>query len=422
MGPERFSFPEQEKQIEQVDLMKQISLFSDEERKQILHHSIGLPLEVGCIKPCFFCYKGTKKGIKSEFTPESTISFLDTYGHEFDKNWFLSLYDKSDPIHRSDLNQIYEALRKQQSEMLIVLSTIIPEGYDNNFKKFFKLLVEENNWEKISFRISKFTQNKKRVEENIKELESEFGPEMVKNIIIDTRNKDNTWQLKNQNTEKNIWSPSCSDGVIISPEGIFGLVMVTPTIYDQTGERYIKLEPGKAKKQIPYRSIRNDYIFIENKDHFEKKKNRTYNMLGPLINSLGDEYEIQNNEEETQILTLSREILSFSYSLQEIQELPKYIEEYELNISEVDNYVNNILNEGMERIEKIIFEIFNKTENIETEKMNYYKKLAKLYVTKWMIAVNYREKGADIKQMSKLALYLNDSDQKEIDSFVNQKN
>jgi hypothetical protein len=313
---------------ETVDLMEEMERYSEEERRAIASNLVGLQLTEGCNGNCAFCLFGHKKGVEKKFSFESITRFLQEYADEVPSQ--LLLYWDSDPFDYQDgdhnYTDIFKVWRKIKPNDFQYVSTTIPKGSQENFFDFMVHAAQEfkagqESGASLKIRLSIGRHNAQRVEASFEMLvdafvENGLNEEEINAFIddcvvyvprISPDDLDMVGPLIHRRDDiKDVITPACSDGTLLTPKGSMGIIMTAPSIYEPSGQKDILLEPGQAMDQVPDYVRIFDFAYFTVDDSLPARTEYRQTMLIELYDFEGKEYQLPDEVEDVS-LKLGRE-------------------------------------------------------------------------------------------------------------------
>lgn len=239
----------------EVDLLKMIKLYSEEELDTILKETVSFQLTEGCNGGCPYCfYSPHKPGIERKFSTLSIDDFLARYRPRI--NPHFAFYSDSDPFDHPDFIDIY--WKHGQGKFV---STSVPRGGADRFVDFLVKIAKDNRTRQKMIRVTLAPHNIQRVEAALSLV--------MENLLNDPaalRRLDETIYFNDLIAGKPVISGdkieaipienhfdfmACSDGVVIRPNGIEAAVMTYPTSIHPSGYYTWPIEPGKTASLVP---------------------------------------------------------------------------------------------------------------------------------------------------------------------------
>jgi hypothetical protein len=317
---------------ETVDLMKQLEQFSESEREKIISNLAFLQLTEGCNGNCYFCFLGNKGRVEAKYSFDSVKQFFEKYGEIIPND--LTLYSSSDPFdyrdggkNFTDIYKLWEGIKPTEPQYI---STSIPRGGEDDFIDFFRYIARTDERPKspTQIRISVGEHNIQRVEATLIKLN-----EALKQDGCDDDKREFLYAKifrktafrfdghikkmgpltadKERDDVRDIEAPGVKDGVLISPKSIESVIMITPTIYEPSGEWGVVLSSGKVEGQVPKLLYKNDYVGSGSSEI----------MLDIIRNPDRREFKLSDVEKDI-VLKLGRETKAIRYLIKSISDLP----------------------------------------------------------------------------------------------------
>ena len=413
--------------IPSINILEQISAYSENELKILLSQLTGLQLTDGCNGRCPFCFLGTKKGVTSKYSFESIKMFMNKYSKYMPGT--TALYWDSDPFDYvdgsftfTDVYTVWDTLKPNDRKYV---STAIPRGDENSFINFIEhqFVAYLNKKEPLPLRIrlslSKF--NIQRVElvfkEIIRLLEKKYPKLLIskflrKHIVLASTFDDEVVTIggliEQHDDIKDIFTPACKDGTAISPKSIKAVMVTIPTKYEPSGQKQIELIPKKVENLVPHYHHIIDHSGFFTKDSLEKKLITGQVMLDIIRKHDGSIFNLENKIDNV-ILKMAREIasvgrliidLSFIYShpktIQKSEELKK-------------QYLKIVAHTYLERRKNIMKLIETSEVMLDTvggskkAELQYYKFLTSIYLKKLDYLVELIKSTTSIYKLSTTA-------------------
>ncbi|MEI6533323.1 MAG: hypothetical protein WCO06_05790 [Candidatus Roizmanbacteria bacterium] len=120
---------------------------------------------------------------------------------------------------------------------------------------------------------------------------------------------------------KDIKTPACSDGILMTPMSIMGIIVTVPTVYEPSGEASVSITSGQEINLIPMRLNKSAYVGFDYVDSLENRSYRYLEMLDRSWRSNGAEYQLPNQVDDI-VLKLGRETASIGYLIADFGDLP----------------------------------------------------------------------------------------------------
>jgi len=321
---------------ESKDLVALFESLPPELQEQVLENLISIQLTWGCNGLCPFCAYEPDKGVKAKFSFESLKAFLAKYGERLKKakessSGSIPHYWDSDPFDYLDQGHdyldFYLEWRKYFPNEPIFISTAVPKGSTDAFKRF--IIYVWNHYYKenqmVQVRVSVSKANIQRIEAVFEEIKQEMGWPINKDIeeilspflsfsprIEDDEIDDLGPRINKHDDFGSSNSPSCSDGVVLTPLQIKAITMTAANVYEPSGEKTMIINQDTPVNMIPsYTSKAYFNGFSSNTDLVLRTEMRQA-FLPMVINSDGREIILPDKYENT-IYRLGR--WSFSLDL-----------------------------------------------------------------------------------------------------------
>lgn len=311
-----------------VDILDQLGKFTEEEGLLMASQVAGLQLTEGCNGNCSFCFFGRKKGVEAKYSFESVSAFLRKYKEVIPKD--LYFYWDSDPFDYRDgkygFTDVYKVWREINPTEHHFVSTSIPRGGQNDFIDFMKNAIDEyrskgSNDPKLKVRVSVGEHNSQRVEATFVKLTEVLLKEGYSSQEInvfysgvdfgarleDGQGISNLGPLISKHDDiKDTSTPSCKDGVVITPKSCKAVMVTAPTIYEPAGEKDIEILPGRVKNQTPLLNFTAGLGVIGNElnDFIQAKRPI---MIDVIRAANREEYELPDKIEDL-VLKLGRNV------------------------------------------------------------------------------------------------------------------
>lgn len=366
-----------------VDLLEQIRGYSEEEKKAMFSQMVGIQLTEGCNGNCPFCLFGKKKGVEAKYSFESVAAFLRKYGPLLPKRLLVFYWD-SDPFDfregEHNFKDVYGVWREIRPNQGHFVSTAIPRGGEKDFVDFMRYIAKEQRgklpFPTLKVRVSLAKHNIQRVEAVFQKLTAALLqdgclPEEINNFYgscVDFGERfENILKIGaligGHEDIRDIQTPACSDGVLLTPRSLKAIVMTAPTVYEPSGEKDIEIVPGRAGEQTPLRRYRGD------KD--------MQPMMTSVMTHDGKRYELQDTVEDL-VLKLGRDAASIGGLIEDLSlsawEKRKKIE----TIANAFRKRQEMVRAQAERAKKLVSQ--GRLTLPEAEKLSFYILLAETYL------------------------------------------
>jgi len=221
-------------------------------------------------------------------------------------------------------------------------------------------------------------------------------------------------KINNEISTKALRSCANLEGVVISPGKVQAILMVAPTSFDPSGERYIDIKPGGVFKKTPLPLDKNGFTSFRHQSWLlDRTKYKNVTILPPMLGSNGELYKPYDNRAENLCLIASRESFTISNAINDIASLDWVKSKYQYT----DQQIADFLKVSLENLEKRFNATFKITEminsllkkenkNEQKEKMTFFNNLFKLYQNKSLILLLYADKKKDTSKIIGCANYL----------------
>lgn len=407
-----------------VDLMKQLENYSEEERKIMFSQLAGIQLTEGCNGNCYFCYTGKKKGVEAKYSFDSVTAFLKKYESLFPAS--VGLYWDSDPFDYREgvhnFTDIYKAWREIRSKEFQYISTAMPRGGEEDFIDFIEYAISEHSRKKdvvLTVRVSVAKHNIERVEAVFNKLTEDlakngFSDKEINNFYdacVEIEGRFKIYKvgplINGQEHIRDVQTPACRDGVIVSPRALKAIMMVVPTIFEPSGEKDVELVSGKVNERTPANVKDWDYSgFPLTTSLLSERIKGGYVMLPPIKIYSGEEYKLANGVDDL-TLGLGRETVSVGKLIIDLTKLPLLTKNESLAQSYLKTTASVFL-ERRKRTEGLIKAAESLVSNgklikAETEKIKFYILLTKTYLAEMDFLVRQIEDGQPIETITAVA-------------------
>jgi hypothetical protein len=431
-----FFSPEKEN-IKRVDIIEQLSQYSEKEIELILKNLASLQLTEGCNGRCPFCFlarKGERRGVTARYSFSSLKKFENKYASKLISSFVL--YAESDPFDYYDKDEdgneytfldVYKLFPSQAH----ALSTAIPKGSEEMFIAYVEGIiknilayasdvneVETNDYQGPRIRLSVGRHNIRRIEKTLTQLggrlknlgcsEEEIDQVFQYCIRIETRLDAQFLGLliEQHDDIRDASSFACVDGVTITPDSCCTRLAVTPTIYEPSGEMILPIIPGKGERTII------NYKYLSDFDDDAVQSSNRHNPFLSLPRLVdGSILEIED-EKENLIFLLSRastSLAKFVISLAKCDESffdDRWREHSSKNINYFLEKAKQVFKKMGGRVRKTIKQA-EKMESNSTEsdeRLNFYLLLCKTYLTQvdFLIRKHKRQSAETICSMAQV--------------------
>ena len=350
LSPEKMS-----QEAKTVDMVVMFEKFPKKLRKKILNDLVAFQLTEGCNGMCPFCLFGAKKGVESKFSFDSICSFLDKYKEDL-RSWggaTITHYWDSDPFDYTDGEHsyvdVYKEWRKHFQDKRVYISTTVPKGGVENFRKFTNRLFDNfvafsrdqdgAKKDACEMRISVAKHNVQKVEAVMKELvddwkqrghtNEEISAFLSTHIVFSPRLDEDVSRLGPQIADHDdIYdssSPSCEDGTLLTPSGIEAISMTAATIFEPSGQHNIRITPETSVGLIPHHLPKLEYQGCYYANHI-LDRTKYKQVLLPLVTKSGSSTELLSlpNHEDDVVFKLGRWCVSLGGIVADISSLTKW--------------------------------------------------------------------------------------------------
>lgn len=384
-----------------VDLMEQLSQYTEKERRLIISQTMALQLTEGCNGGCPFCFLGIKKGVSAKYSFESIVAFFRQHGDQLSKS--LLLYYDSDPFDYRDgkhsFVDVYRAWRKVKPGERHFISTAIPRGSGDDFVEFMRSAINERKKEQrrgnpqpmVGVRISLAKHNAQRVEAVIKRLtrtllKDGHSQRSIDNFYrehleVGVRFSDKVHLIgpliERHDDVRDIFSLGCGDGVVLSPGACRARMITVPTVYEPSGEKVVELLPGQADKQTPLLRRAINFTTLREDDLLKNSKR----VILPSIKTYdGQEYELTADPCENLVLKLGRETASIGRLIKALSGLGLFPLKRRLGVIAEEFRERQVkTQEQIARAATLVEQ--GSLSEAETEKLKFYILLTETYLT-----------------------------------------
>jgi len=407
-----------------VDLMEQLSQYTEEERKLIISQMTALQLTEGCNGGCPFCFLGMKKGVLAKYSFESIVAFFRQYGNQLSES--LLLYYDSDPFDYRDgkhsFVDVYRTWRKVKPGERHFISTAIPRGSGDDFVEFMRSAINERKKEQrrgnpqpiVGVRISLAKHNAQRVEAVIKRLtgvllEDGHSQRSIDNFYnghleVGTRFSDKIHLIgpliKRHDDVKDIFSPACGDRVVLAPGSCKARMVTVPTMYESSGEKVVEILPGQVDKQIPLFQQTINFTMLREDDLLKDSEQL---MLPSIKTHDGQEYELTADPCENLVLKLGRETASIGRLMVALSRLGLYPIKRGLAVVTGEFRKRQVkTQEQIARAATLIEQ--GSLSEAETEKLKFYILLTETYLTEMDFLADQIEAKQQTRVVGAMAL------------------
>lgn len=420
-----------------VDLMEQLSGFTEEERDTLVSQLAAIQFTEGCNGNCFFCFLGPKKGVEKKYSFDSIVAFLNEYGRFFPYSSTIALYWNSDPFDYRDGDRtfadVYSAWRKIKPNEGQFISTTIPRGGQDSFIDFMRYAAHEqkerDNKKLLEVRVSLSRHNIQRVEAIFARLtesllsdgfsQAEIDDFYAKHVLIGERftTEDEegieaigTTLIGKHDDIKDIHTPACKDGIVISPGSVRAMMVTVPTVYEPSGQKEVLMSPGFDEQQVPammHVHERSDF------DHFNKPIDRALirkTMLDIVRDAYGREYALPDETEDI-VLKLGRETAAIGRLIADFSELFSDPHANKSSLLQLNEYLRVATEVFREREVYTQAQIaramsYSKIDALpadEIEKVKFYALLATTYLVEMDFLADQVEGGQEVHAIISIA-------------------
>lgn len=412
---------QEEEKIRRIDIMEQLSPYSDEEVETMVRNLFAVELNDGCNGHCYFCFLKAAPGVRAKYTFESLEIFFEKYGPMFPRD--VCLYWASDPFDYQDGDKttwdVFKVYREHMKPLCPTVSTALPKGSEERFTQFALNLMEQHqkryqtwdwSWESVYWptarlRISVGDQNAQRVNqalENIRLALKEKGysdseTDIFFEYCLRTEDRFDVLQhgrlIGKHDDIQDASSFACNDGVVAGPAGWTGRVVTAPTVYEPTGEKIILLSPGKVKGSVPKYQYTGD---------FDESR---YVLASPLLelpNTIDNRPIEFGSAVETSVLKLGRMATSLAKfvvrtaSMERRSYLEKTLHYAQGPFKEVSKLANETLDQS-----EVLLEQLDVVE--ERDCLSLYVLLCRTYLSQVDFLMEQYAKGRSVDEIASMA-------------------
>lgn len=325
----------------EVSLESVFEPYHEGQRESILRNCVGFQLTQGCNNFCPFCLYRKKgdpleRGITAKFVIEDFGPFFEKYGSHLSESavpWhfsdpldadivgFIEAYDSVDISSDDSYNQkspfeITTAVAAGKEQELVKLIKFLNERDPKLRQTVINLSYNEANAKRIDFALALATQSLLEEGRTKDEIADYFANTIrrrdsrVKNAVNQGR------MIGGKEGITDVHTVACQDGVVITPEGVVGVITVAATPYNPAGEIQYPIDSNNF--QIP--KIKESYGYIKFFTDSEIPF-RIPNYRG-LIQA-GSEYYpdlevVFKDPNRTDIMHIGRDVLAINTALQVI--------------------------------------------------------------------------------------------------------
>lgn len=267
--------PERARIIPSVNIMPFVEQYQIDERRIVLGNMTSEEFTHGCSSGCSDCYLNVPAGVRSQITLESQDNLYATYGVEITHN--VLPYNASDYMDWNGDPQgpvaLYLLHRKYRSDDPYYVSTYFPQGKEPQMALLMEemikdLAVNSSLQRNIRFSLRSKTTDK-RIEERMKldkrleiiklGLKQKLGKKYEPRISNFFQNhlhyngdsflriplgRDFDKQDKDWDRFRDIATPGCYDGIVLSPHGFYASTLDAVSRYSPKGAIEWDIVPG----------------------------------------------------------------------------------------------------------------------------------------------------------------------------------
>lgn len=452
-----------------VDVTKELEKFSKKQKKLIFKSFFAIESIKGCTGNCYFCPLGNRGKIENFFSFKSLKNFYQQYKHHIGlnitkklveglkRNLFyrfprkyqylrllppqnreLLIYWDGDPFLYQDrgktLFDVYQVMSGSwQSRFSPYISTSIAPGSQRLFIEFFMKIAQKYFQKKIGLpavRISLAKHNVQRVETTLKFLyyyllSKNFSHKQVydlfeKSFIFHVRDEESLFKVgplvKTGDALRDIFSPLCEDGFILSPQNSRLQLMVAANQFCPSGGLTIFSQEEKFVENLTKQYSLFNYAFHDQNNEYldDHQKHLTHlhqlilqkRIFLPLPEKLNGRLFLGKEDSskiEKIIFVLSRYSLSIRHFLSYSGNLsPSWIPldlkmaYFQTASREFKNY-RQILDEYLQKAEKELLRI-KKTgrDKKRLRELQYFFQLADFYLKSTDLIMGFIDKNRNL--------------------------
>lgn len=411
---------------ESVDIMQQIELIPEQAREEFVRNLSIIQLTEGCNGKCPFCYLGKKKGVTSKYSYESLKCFFEKYGSRIGTGTpsrQLIPYWDSDPFDYRDGDKsfldIYKMFKSNSVAGRMGIFTSVPIGGQRDFILFMVDICEQaidaDDYKTFPVTyISVARHNFDRVQASIGYarqtlLGKGYGPEEIDRQIallfpLAPRTSATIFNAGPQLIDRadpyrEITSPACKDGTVMSPKNIKHIFVQSATIYNPSGQREFVLDPEKIEELMP-EDINTAYYdpqYTNGSEGFENFRHRIQNRVGEgeiflklprtIHGKTIDVSEMFDDPVEQDVFVLSRLALSFDIFMNNLPQVEKGFSSGHSRLGAYDylsaaaTEFEQLVEQGVERVNNINVLLQGELAEDVRDKLEYYVSLYELRVS-----------------------------------------
>ncbi len=417
---------------ETVNIMEQLGTFTETERERMISQLVGIQLTEGCNGNCPFCLFGKKKGVEAKYSFDSVTTFLRKYGYTILKE--PSLYWDSDPFDYRDgehnFTDIYRTWREIRPAEFQFVSTTIPRGSEDDFVDFMRNAAREQKGRKhgnpdisLRVRVSLAKHNTQRVEATFGKLtetllEDGYTQQEINDFYyacLEVGERfENVHQIgpliSGHDDIRDVYTPACRDGVLITPKSIKAIMMTVPIVYEPSGEKDIPISPGQTETQTPLLRRILDYAGFDADDSLVARTYYRQTMMDIVRTSDRAEYQLPDKTEDV-ILKLGRETASLGRLIIDLAELPSAPKAISKPLSDRQKYLKvatQVFRDRQTRTQEQIARAREYSDGdvlpaIESEKIQFYILLTETYLAEMDFLADQVEEGQSIETVAAMA-------------------
>jgi hypothetical protein len=309
------------------------------------------------------------------------------------------------------------------------LSTSIPRGSEEDFIDFMRYAAREQKGETrdnahMRMRLSLATHNIQRIEATFEKLtetllEDGHTQTEINNLYracVDTGERFGGQILKigllihHHDDIRDIFTPACQDGVLITPKTCKAIMLTAPTVYEPSGEKSVLLTPNQTNIQIPLHKRKGDFSAFDLDDSLTVRTNYRQTMIEPIKISGWKEYELPDKVENS-VLKLGREAASIGALIDDLSEFTSAVKVIMKPLSAKERYLTvaaDVFRERQKYTEQQLTQAKNLLEEgtltaVETEKIQFYTLLTETYLAEMDFLADQIEAHLPIETISAIA-------------------
>jgi hypothetical protein len=210
---------------------------------------------------------------------------------------------------------------------------------------------------------------------------------------------------------RDILTPVCEDGVVISPKSCKAIMVSVPTMYEPSGQTIIPLSPGQVENYIPKKIHINDYSNFNHENSLIVHVNNRKIMLDIIKRADGEQYTLPDPISDI-VLKLGRETASTGRLIVDLANLSSTEIKVKGNqLREKKRYLNVVKSVFIDRRFKVIDQISrakkycenNELSERDLKKIQFYILLSETYLTEVNFLMDEIKSNRSIKTISVMA-------------------